>query len=156
MELHPTPFWQKKQKNKNQKNSKIHAAATKLVPMEPDTQRLTWQVYTTRFSKNICKTFSHLYTKSTETDREKIARVLALWQKYAIFDTELIDRLNRIASAASIDSAVHGSGAGAGGGGDAHHVKKFKRLQYLEAKLARLQQSGQEQRLVIEQLAIEN
>lgn len=106
------------------------------------------EVYTTRFSKNICKTFSHLYSKSTETDREKISRVLALWQKYSIFDSELIDRLNRIASAASIDSAVHGSGGAsvANSNGskskeaqrESNKMKKFKRLQYLQDKLNRL------------------
>lgn len=117
-------------------------------PEKQTTSKHHKEVYTTRFSKNICKTFSHLYSKSTETDREKISRVLALWQKYSIFDSELIDRLNRISSAASIDSVVHGSG-GAGVANsngskskeaqrESSKVKKFKRLQYLQDKLSKL------------------
>ncbi len=101
------------------------------------------EVYTNRFSKNICKTFSHLYSKSSESDREKIARVLSLWQKYSIFDAEVIDRLNRISSAANIDSAINGSGgsrAKQSGSNprEAHNVKKFKRLQYVQEKLQKL------------------
>ena len=43
--------------------------------------------------------------------QQKINRIIQLWQKYNVFDQELIDSLNRIAATASIDSVLNGSAA---------------------------------------------
>jgi hypothetical protein len=67
------------------------------------------ELFSNRFAKNMCKTFTHLYTQCLPTDRDKITRIVNLWQKYQIFDSELIDKLQRIASTSKIDSVLTAS-----------------------------------------------
>ena len=99
--------------------------------------------------------------------QQKINRIIQLWQKYNVFDQELIDSLNRIAATASIDSVLNGSAANVSlndsatttlsappppppptsssknkkrsGEEAAKHVKKLKRLKYLQEKLLKQQ-----------------
>ncbi|RNA27646.1 splicing arginine serine-rich 15 isoform X1 [Brachionus plicatilis] len=63
-------------------------------------------LYTKRFSVNMCKTFTNLFLKSPQSDRCKINRVIELWQKYSVIEHDLIDKLNRISNTSKIDIAL--------------------------------------------------
>ncbi|XP_010775046.1 protein SCAF8-like, partial [Notothenia coriiceps] len=49
-------------------------------------------VFAPRFSKNIIATFQHLY-RCPSDDKSKIVRVLNLWQKNAVFKSDIIQPL---------------------------------------------------------------
>uniref|UniRef100_A0A3Q2YZU6 CID domain-containing protein n=1 Tax=Hippocampus comes TaxID=109280 RepID=A0A3Q2YZU6_HIPCM len=49
-------------------------------------------VFAPRFSKNIIPTFQHLY-RCPSDDKSKIVRVLNLWQKNAVFKSDIIQPL---------------------------------------------------------------
>uniref|UniRef100_A0AAZ1X579 CID domain-containing protein n=1 Tax=Oreochromis aureus TaxID=47969 RepID=A0AAZ1X579_OREAU len=49
-------------------------------------------VFAPRFSKNIISTFQHLY-RCPSDDKSKIVRVLNLWQKNAVFKSDIIQPL---------------------------------------------------------------
>ena len=70
--------------------------------------------------------------------KEKITRVLQLWQKYNILDTELIDKLNRISTMATIDCAINNTQQETPTKTD--NTERLKRLNYLQHKLTKLQE----------------
>jgi hypothetical protein len=88
----------------------------------------------------MCKTFSNLYEKCPQSDRDKITRVLHLWQKYNILDSELIEKLNRLSSIASIDLSINETL----NANNTNDDKDLKRLNYLQHKLTKLQESHKE------------
>lgn len=63
-------------------------------------------LYQKRFCKNMCKTFTNIYNKCPLADREKITKVLQLWQKYKIIDSDLFEKLTRISEAAKLEMAI--------------------------------------------------
>ena len=101
----------------------------------------------------MCKTFTNLYSKCPSCDRERITRVLQLWQKYSIVDAELLDKLNKIAASARIDSALTEANATTqpvDAQPNHHHHKskaskkndfeKLKKLKHLQEKMFKQQQ----------------
>lgn len=55
-------------------------------------------VYTARFSKNICVTFETLFSNCLPDDKPKIVRVLNLWQKNGVFGPQVIQPLMDLAN----------------------------------------------------------
>lgn len=55
-------------------------------------------VYVARFSRNLSVTFNNLFTGCPHEDKSKIVRVLNLWQKNGVFNSQLIQPLLDLAA----------------------------------------------------------
>lgn len=65
-------------------------------------------VYAARFSRNLESTFNNLFAGCSVDDKPKIVRVLNLWQKNGVFDSQVIQPLLDMADHRSSEGGVAG------------------------------------------------